>query len=1255
MKEERQEIVFGARRALARILTMTAGIAAGSALAADPSVTLPAKFEAPTISGMPLGLGASLPPNIMLLLNTGSVFHYGYLPSHADRYDLRISAYGYAHVSSLNKPFHSSHINKIYYNPAVEYVRPYGINPKTGVEFRDANFYGAPLDGFGVISTTTANLANNFHATNFQSRLEDAPKWVQAPRYKTDGTAGPSTGVTIGAKAHYNLYHPGRVAVDADGAPLLNPADGKPVARLLRGGQYIINKPGEAVLTYGTSGNPERRGCEFMDVVNGTDYSKFGKFGQGNADYIFPTNYGGRNVTGGGGYHHLPPRAAWLVLSANSTDETRVIDNPQYQFSGTYEKLNWMIKYYNCFEAIRVGEAEDRNEYYTWWNAAKRGRPITATDKRQNFANWYSYYYHPGSMMKTVLSHALEDLDPDTRVGYAVSGCDDDCDGKAWGNGRDGVVDAAADGITTSAQQYVKRGVRPYRDFDKTMDYPACPNGKCKTELRKWLFGLQDNRQYDDIGGFYGDASLRLSLAAVGSYYMNTSMTGPWSSTPGFNLAYGAAPTRYQSCRKSYALIMAGGSFDERAPSGAELRDADGKPGIPYRHASKDVTLGYVPTPPFRDHAVNTLDRTTLADVAMFFWKTDLFPGTNNGGANNVPTSAQDPAFWQHMNVVAIHTDADAYSVDWKKIVKAMEADSPAAASAALGYNWGYPGPTYAANCTGNANWTSQGCPKAPMSGWGNPDAGSKDTRREEQPYNMLSGDDLMHAAINSRGFYASTLDPSEISRLIKQGLSFTRKDNAISMSASATNAASPNAPMLYQAAFNDDWNGKLIGNRLCTAADVARDYKWDAAARKATTLKNDSRCAEEGAPWFKASWDAGIELQKQVASGGRNILAWNPDFERGVSFQAGNLTGAQKTAFCQFANCLAEVAYFYGDASNEQRNNGPWRSRVNAFKTDETKDRDQMITPDGKTPRVLGDIINSSPLFVGRDDYGWASFAGVPDDMRQAYRLRKTVNRTEVIYAGANDGMLHAFNAAPGAAANGVLGATNGGGKEIFAYVPNSVWHKLKALRDPGYTHEFYVDGAPVTGDAYLQNSNSTNGWNTVLIGSAGMGGAGYFALDIEQPEIFGASNVLWDASGPSVTLLRDGAKTSKTINPPYTGDFVDLGYSVGQASIIALKSTGAGASDPPKWFAMFANGYNSYLDRPMLYIVDLATGEPVPSLRDNLGLVNAADANTGYKTEGPTKPNGLSTPIAVDLNSDGLADVIYAGDLRGNLWRFR
>ncbi|MDR2366266.1 MAG: hypothetical protein LBD68_10535, partial [Zoogloeaceae bacterium] len=33
----------------------------------------------------------------------------------------------------------------------------------------------------------------------------------------------------------------------------------------------------------------------------------------------------------------------------------------------------------------------------------------------------------------------------------------------------------------------------------------------------------------------------------------------------------------------------------------------------------------------------------------------------------------------------------------------------------------------------------------------------------------------------------------------------------------------------------------------------------------------------------------------------------------------------------------------------------------------------------------------------------------------------------------------------------------------------------------------------------------------------------------------------------------------------------------------------------------------------------------------------------------------NGLSTPIAVDLNSDGLADVIYAGDLRGNLWRFR
>ncbi|MDR2366029.1 MAG: hypothetical protein LBD68_09315, partial [Zoogloeaceae bacterium] len=1225
----------GAEKGLARALAWTAAasLAVGAALAADPpSVTLPDKFEAPAISNMPLGLGMSLSDNIMLLLNTGSVAHYGYLPTTGDRYGIDT---GGAVRAANEKPYYSSYINKIYYNPSIEYKKPYG--PRPGVvcdpgnpkacEFPDMEFTAAYYDGYqrlgyyGDLHSSTAvnkrntkiNLGTEFKAHHWYEYFIDYPH-TDDPTYRTKDMT------LVGKRAHYNRY------------------------------------------------DTTLAGCWHKDSSTNIDYYYYG-VGTGDQPPNSSTDTGGTT------------RDYWIVGTSGNGNA-----------------------YNHCFEPIIVGSAADKDSYYNyscekspewydyynmfntkactgWWKDEERGHAITADDKKQNFANWFSYYYNPGSMQKTVLSHALQQLDPDTRIGYAVTGCASGCVGGTGGdintnphhtdlignNGGSTTIDGSA------TADFVIRGVRPFRDFDNATDYPACPNGKCKTELLNWLFRF--GASSEDYSGY---VSLRKSLAAVGAYYMNNTEKGPWSSTPGFKRAAdpdnGIPATRYQACRKSYVLIMAGGNFDEAAPANISqggvtinFRDADSKEGEIIPHADPTKTpYKYMPMLPFRDHATNTLDVTTLADVAMTFWKNDLFPSTGADGANNVPTGTQDPAFWQHMNVVAIHTDADAYSVNWKKIVATMNARTVTEAADILGTDWGYPGPSYTSQC-GLYLWDSSNhgdlrhCPNPSLSGWGNPNGSTNESRREAQPQYYTNGDDLMHAAINSRGFYASTLDPSEIADLIMQGLSFVRKENAISMSTSTTNTASQRVPMIYQAAFNDDWNGKLIGNRLCTAADVARDYKWDPAANggegAATTLLNDSRCKEEGDLWFKASWDAGIELQNQVPSA-RNIFAWQRGVNHGVGFGATFFSTGEMAEFCvDPAACADEFAYFHGDDSKEARyTGGEWRSRVNAFKTDETVNRDQTIVPDGNTPRVLGDIVNSNPLFVGRDDYGWANFGGINKAMRQAYRKRKTVNRTEVIYVGANDGMLHAFNAAPGEAANGVLGAKNGGGRELFAYVPGGVWRKLKALRDTAYTHEFYVDGSPMTGDAYLGNGNSTEGWNTVLIGSLGMGGAGYFALDIEKPDAFNVNNVLWDISGPNVERVLDGAKTSKTISPPYTGNFIDLGYSVGQASIIALKSAGAGASDdPPKWFAMFANGYDSYLDRPMLYIVDLATGAAATSLRDNLGLVNAANADEGYVTEGPTKPNGLSTPIAVDLNSDGLADVIYAGDLRGNLWRFR
>ncbi|MDR0673572.1 MAG: hypothetical protein LBF93_07930 [Zoogloeaceae bacterium] len=1272
-----QKFRFGTAR---RMMGLVLASFAVASLAQDPAVIAPNEFKAPKISNLPLSIGAVLPDNIMLLLNTGSFFHYGYLPSHADRYDLNTRAYGYAHVTSLNKPFHSSHVNKIYYNPAIEYKKPLGCrngsmptasNPCA--IFPDANFYDAPLDGFGIMSQVRANLYDNFHATNFQPRLEDNTQrpatnlyspggyaaitsgkpWVRPPEYKTDTILGPSTGITIGSRAHYNLYHPGRVKVNAQGKTVLNTMNSERILPAQWNGapvhtQKIINRRGEPELTYGTAENPVRMGCEFQDRPdangNRVDYYNYGKYG-GNGEHIFPIDYPSRSVgnIGSSGWAHS--------YTSRPSEISTIMNNPQHQFASksSYYNINWMLKYYNCFEAIRVGEAEDKDEYYTWWKNSEKGRQgiaITAADKRQNFANWYSYYYHPGSMMKTVLSHTLDDLDPETRIGYAVSGCDSNCGSNTP---QGGGANVSIDGSPTL--NYVKRGVRPYRDFKPTdADYPGgCPNGACKTQLRKWLFDLTDYRGPSGTGSntsdFAGDSSVRQSLKAIGEYYRNTTRQGPWSSTPGYERTTGSGTlTRYQSCRRSYAVVMVGGSLDDSA-SGLDVGHADAMAGDVYTHPTKGTKLGYQVSQPFADRYPNT-----LADVAMHYWKNDLFPGA--GGDNRVPTSSNDPAFWQHMNVVVVHTDSGAYSVDVERLLAAMEEykSNPKNALNVLGNSWGYPGPEYVSRCPS----AHGSCPSPPLSGWGNPNAGSDDDRREEEPLNRLSGDELIHAALNSRGAYASSVNPTEISNLIKQGLTFVRRDNTISESTVATNAGSPNAPMLYQAAFNDSWNGKLLGYRICTSADVARDYSRNHTTNQSTLLQNDSRCREDGALWYKASWDAGKILQTQIP-GGRSIFTWDPAANTGVRFLDATLSADLNTALCGASACAAEVAYLSGDGAKEKRMGGVWRSRVNEFMTDETVGPSPAAKADG-APRVLGDIVNSGVLFVGRDDYGWAGFGGITYKMRQDYRWRKAnAPRTEVLYVGANDGMLHAFNASAGTANGGTLVPGGNGGKEVFAYVPHSIWRKLNTLLKTDYVHEFYVDGSPIVGDAYLERASSTKGWNTVLIGSVGMGGSGYFALDVEKPDTFGANNVLWDIHGPDVKIDMDGAASTKRISPavPYTPGFDDLGYTIGQAAVIALRKAD---DDTLKWVAIFPNGYNSYLDRPMLYIVDLKTGTIQTSLKDNLGLVNHTKDDSNGNTEGsPTDPNGLSTPIAADLNNDGLVDVIYAGDLRGNLWRFR
>lgn len=208
-------------------------------------------------------------------------------------------------------------------------------------------------------------------------------------------------------------------------------------------------------------------------------------------------------------------------------------------------------------------------------------------------------------------------------------------------------------------------------------------------------------------------------------------------------------------------------------------------------------------------------------------------------------------------------------------------------------------------------------------------------------------------------------------------------------------------------------------------------------------------------------------------------------------------------------------------------------------------------------------------------------------------------------LFVGANDGMFHCFDAATG--------------EEIFAYVPGFLfkYSRLKSLADPDYIHKYFVDNTPFITE--LKNGKS------MLVSGLGKGGKGYFALDISSvvdssdSTSFISSNVKWEY--PDSTTPSDEVK--------------NMGYSFSQATILKTNDESIGEA------VFFGNGYDSENGRAALFIVN-TNGDLLKMLDTKVGGTGSSDCN------------GLSSPSYVDTNFDGKVDIVYAGDMQGNIWKF-
>ncbi len=219
-------------------------------------------------------------------------------------------------------------------------------------------------------------------------------------------------------------------------------------------------------------------------------------------------------------------------------------------------------------------------------------------------------------------------------------------------------------------------------------------------------------------------------------------------------------------------------------------------------------------------------------------------------------------------------------------------------------------------------------------------------------------------------------------------------------------------------------------------------------------------------------------------------------------------------------------------------------------------------------------------------------------------------------IYSGGNDGMLHAFNALTG--------------EERFAYVPNLImdnFHKdadpTRSFYKPAYDHLFFVDLTPFARRNVDVDDDASSNIYTLLVGGLGKGGKGYYCLDITQADTKTHSSDINDIKG----MVK--------WEYPVVADN-DMGYSYSMPIIVKSNATANEDVTKKKWVVIFGNGYGSTDEKSVLYILN-------------------ADGSLLRKIDtGAAGCNGLSTPSVVDVDFDLIADYVYAGDLKGNLWKF-
>lgn len=302
----------------------------------------------------------------------------------------------------------------------------------------------------------------------------------------------------------------------------------------------------------------------------------------------------------------------------------------------------------------------------------------------------------------------------------------------------------------------------------------------------------------------------------------------------------------------------------------------------------------------------------------------------------------------------------------------------------------------------------------------------------------------------------------------------------------------------------------------------------------------------------------------------------------------------------------------------------GLGQDRLKFIRGDHSKEGTVFRNREGKR---LGDIINSGVAYSGKPSstINSTTYAGFANT---------NASRTPAVFVGANDGMLHAFNASTG--------------DELFGYIPSWLGPKLSLLTTKTYlnNNQSYVDATPVVAEAQVGSADASTDCKTVLFGGTGAGGRGVYALDVTNPSTFSASNVMWEFT-PADDIDPNDSNHS-------------LGNVVGRPETLKFRTSAPGASPTYKWFAVVAaSGVNNYVPdsegrfsatgKPALYLLDLAKQPGVAWSRGSNYYKNSIPIDS---TLSATQATGIVNFKAV-LGAQQEVTKLFVGDLHGQLWK--